>query len=181
MPDYKYDPYAALPDLPSFTVNSDDVEHEEPLPDKCRSGKMGAGGEDVSPHITWSGFPKETKSFAVTVYDPDAPTAAGFWHWAVFNIPANVTELASGAGEESGAALPPGAIQLKNDAGMPGYLGAAPPAGHGKHRYFIAVHALGVERLDIPKDASPAYLGFNIFSHALARGVIAPTSETPAA
>ena len=179
MPDYSYDPYAALPDLPAFKLTSDDVEHEEPLHARHRSGKMGAGGEDVSPHLKWSGFPKETKSFAVTIYDPDAPTTAGFWHWAVFNIPADVTELSSGAGEEGGGLLPPGAVQLKNDAGMVGFLGAAPPAGHGKHRYFIAVHALGVEKLDLPADASCAYLGFNIFSHAIARAVIAPTSETP--
>jgi len=179
MPDYNYDPYAALPDLPAFTVTSDDVDHDKPLPDQHRSGKMGAGGEDVSPHLSWSGFPKETKSFAVTIYDPDAPTTAGFWHWAVFNIPASVTELDSGAGDEGGSRLPKGAVQLKNDAGMTGFLGAAPPAGHGKHRYFIAVHALGVDKLDIPPDASPAYLGFNIFSHAIARAVIVPTSETP--
>ncbi|HJT38406.1 MAG TPA: YbhB/YbcL family Raf kinase inhibitor-like protein [Actinomycetota bacterium] len=180
MPDYNYDPYAALPKLPSFDLTSADVKDGQPLPDAQRSGIMAAGGEDVSPQLSWSGFPKETKGFAVTVYDPDAPTTAGFWHWAVFNIPASVTELPSGAGDDTGSGLPKGAVQLRNDAGLPRFLGAAPPAGHGKHRYFIVVHALDVDKLEIPADASPAYLGFNIFMHGLARAVIVPTSETKA-
>lgn len=175
-----HDPYETLPDLPWFEVTSEDVAHGEPLPAAQRSGRMPAGGDDVSPQLSWSGFPPETKSFAVTMYDPDAPTASGFWHWAVFNIPADVTELASGAGDEKGSGLPKGAIQLRNDAGIPCFLGAAPPAGHGKHRYFIVVHALDVPTLDVDPGSPCALLGFNLFMHTIARARIVPWSETPA-
>ena len=136
---------------------------------------MQAGGKDVSPQLSWSGAPEGTKSFTVTMYDPDAPTASGFWHWAVFNIPASVTELASGAGDGSG--LPEGAVTLKGDGGVKQFLGAAPPPGHGPHRYYFAVHALDVEKLDVPEDATPAFLGFNMFGHTLARAVITPVYE----
>jgi Raf kinase inhibitor-like YbhB/YbcL family protein len=178
MPDYNYHPYDALPKLPGFSLTSTDVKDGQPMPDVHRSGVMGAGGKDLSPQLSWSGFPAGTKSFTVTMYDPDAPTASGFWHWAVFNIPANVTELASGAGDAKGSGLPKGAAQLRGDAGLPQYIGAAPPAGHGYHRYHIVVHAVDVEKLDIPADAAPALLGFNLFMHGIARAMIVPTSET---
>ncbi len=164
------DPYAALPKLPTFTLTSQSVTDGQPLAKAQVSGIMGAGGEDVSPQLSWSGFPAETRSFAVTVYDPDAPTASGFWHWAVANLPADVTELPAGAGD--GRELPGGALTLVNDAGMRRYIGAAPPPGHGPHRYYIAVHALDIGTLDLTEDASPAFLGFNLFQHAIARAVI---------
>ncbi|GAB4586138.1 YbhB/YbcL family Raf kinase inhibitor-like protein [Nocardia sp. IFM 10818] len=176
MPDYSYNPYAPLPELPTFTVTSTDVTDGQPFANDQVSGVFGAGGKDISPQLSWSGFPAETKSFAITVFDPDAPTASGFWHWAVADIPAAVTSLAAGAGSEGGA-LPTGAVQLRNDGGFPGYVGAAPPAGHGYHRYFITVHAVDVESLGIPADATPAYLGFNLFSHAIARAQIIATYE----
>ncbi|HLU55756.1 MAG TPA: YbhB/YbcL family Raf kinase inhibitor-like protein [Pseudonocardia sp.] len=171
------DPYAELPEVPSFTVTSTDIADGETLPVPQRSGIFGAGGEDRSPQLSWSGFPAETRSFVVTCYDPDAPTASGFWHWAVVDIPASVTELPSGAGDESGSGLPEGAFQLTNDAGLARYLGAAPPPGHGPHRYFFVVHAVDVESLGIPRDARPAFLGFNLFSHTLARASIVPVYE----
>ena len=154
------DPYASLPKLPTFTLTSQSVTDGQPLAKPQVSGIMGAGGEDVSPQLSWSGFPEGTRSFAVTVYDPDAPTASGFWHWAVANLPADVTELAEGAG--AGSNLPGDALTLVNDAGLRRYLGAAPPAGHGPHRYYIAVHAVDTDKLDLPEDASPAFLGFNL-------------------
>ncbi|MEV0671850.1 YbhB/YbcL family Raf kinase inhibitor-like protein [Mycobacterium sp. NPDC050441] len=168
-------PYDSLPKLPTFTLTSESVSDGRPLANDQVSGIMGAGGSDTSPQLSWSGFPAETKSFAVTVYDPDAPTASGFWHWAVADLPATVTELPAGAGD--GGDLPGGAVTLTNDASLRRYLGAAPPAGHGPHRYYIAVHALPVESLGLPDGATPAYLGFNLFGQAIARAVIHGTYE----
>ncbi len=173
------DPYEELPSVPSFHVTSRDVTDGGRLAMAQVSGIMGAGGEDVSPELSWSGFPAETKSFAVTVYDPVAPTASGFWHWAVANIPATTTSLPTGAGDESGSGLPDGAMQLTNDAGLRRFLGAAPPPGHGTHYYHFVVHALDVDHLDLPANATPAYLGFNLFSHTLARAAIVATYDQP--
>jgi Raf kinase inhibitor-like YbhB/YbcL family protein len=171
------DPYDFLPQVPRFTVTSTDVRDGEPLPPPHTSGAMGiAGGQDRSPQLSWSGFPEATRGFAVTVFDPDAPTASGFWHWAVAGIPAATTELPSGASADG---LPPGAVQLRNDAGSAGFVGAAPPPGHGPHRYFVVVHALDTDDLGVPADASPAFLGFNLFGHTVARATIVPTFEVP--
>jgi Raf kinase inhibitor-like YbhB/YbcL family protein len=171
------DPYDFLPQVPSFTVTSTDLTDGQTCPMPQVSGVMGAGGEDVSPQLTWSGFPESTQGFAVTVYDPDAPTASGFWHWVVTGIPGSVTELPRGAGSQDGAALPEGARQLRNDGGFPGYVGAAPPAGHGTHRYFVVVHALDTADMGVPADATPAFHGFNLFSHTLARATLVVTYE----
>jgi Raf kinase inhibitor-like YbhB/YbcL family protein len=171
-------PYDELPDVPSFDVTSTDVTDGATLAQPQVSGAFGAGGEDVSPQLSWSGAPEGTQSYAVTVYDPDAPTGSGFWHWAAFNIPADVTELASGASENG---LPAGAVQLKHDGGTAGYIGAAPPAGHGPHRYYIVVHAVDVPSLDVPAEATPAFLGFNLFGHTLGRATLVGVYEVPAA
>ncbi|UOY02549.1 YbhB/YbcL family Raf kinase inhibitor-like protein [Blastococcus sp. PRF04-17] len=165
-------PYDFLPQVPSFQVTSDDCVEGQTLPMPHVSGVMGAGGEDRSPQLSWSGFPEGTKSFAVTVFDPDAPTASGFWHWAVANLPASVTELPSGAGDKDSPQLPEGAVQLRNDGGFAGYVGAAPPSGHGEHRYFVVVHAVDTEKLDVDADTTPAVLGFNLFFHTLARATL---------
>jgi Raf kinase inhibitor-like YbhB/YbcL family protein len=170
-------PYDAIAEVPSFTLTSTDITDGDELPQAQVSGIFGAGGEDVSPQLSWSGFPEQTRSFVVTMYDPDAPTGSGFWHWAVVDIPAFVTSLPSGAGDELGSGLPDGAYQLANDGGLKRYLGAAPPDGHGKHRYFTAVHAVDVESLGIQPDASNAFLGFNLHSHTLARAVLTPWFE----
>lgn len=180
MPDYSYNPYAALPKLPEFLVTSADITDGAAFGLDQASAAFGVpGGKDISPQLSWSGFPAETKSFAVTVYDPDAPTASGFWHWAVADIPAAVTGLDSGAGS-TGGALPAGAITLNNDGGFAGFVGAAPPAGHGYHRYFITVHAVDVESLGVGADGTPAYLGFNLFFHSIARAQLVATFEIPA-
>jgi Raf kinase inhibitor-like YbhB/YbcL family protein len=172
---FPYNPYEFLPELPGFTLTSESFTDGMPLANAQVSGLMGAGGEDISPQLSWSGFPEETRSFAVTVYDPDAPTGSGFWHWAVANLPGTVTDLPAGVGD--GSSLPGDAITLRNDAGMHRFVGAAPPPGHGPHRYIVAVHALQVEKLDVTEDASPAFLGFNLFGNAIARALIHGTYE----
>ncbi|NGX07561.1 YbhB/YbcL family Raf kinase inhibitor-like protein [Mycobacteroides franklinii] len=168
-------PYDALPPLPTFILTSESVTDGQPLANAQVSGIFGAGGQDESPELSWSGFPEETQSFAVTVYDPDAPTVSGFWHWAVVNLPATTTQLPAGVGDGSG--LPGDAITLANDASLKRFLGAAPPAGHGPHRYYIAVHAVDVPKLEIPENATPAFLNFNLLGHAIARAVIVGTYE----
>lgn len=178
MADRPQNPYDFLPPVPSFTVTSTDIQDGGTLPPAQRSGIFGAGGEDTSPQLSWSGFPEGTRGFAVTCYDPDAPTAAGFWHWAVYGIPAGVTELPTGAGSADGAGLPEGAVQLRNDASIRQYLGAAPPPGHGTHRYFFVVHALDTDSLEmVNEDSTPAFLGFVLSGHTLARGTITATFE----
>ena len=175
---YLNDPFSRIPDVPSFQVTSTDVKDGESFSLAQFSGIFGVkGGQDASPQLSWSGAPAGTKSFAVTVYDPDAPTQSGFWHWAVANIPANVTSLSTGAGDENGSGLPNGAYQLANDAGLHRFLGAAPPPGHGPHRYYIVVHALDVENIGVPESATPAILGFNMFSHTLGRAVLVAHAE----
>ena len=169
------DPYAEMPVLPEFTVTSTDLVDGQPLGLDQVSGIMEAGGKDLSPQLSWAGFPPETKSFAVTMYDPDAPTGAGFWHWAVADIPATTTALPTGAGDEGGSGLPDGAVQLPMDVGLARYVGAAPPAGHGPHRYFFTVHAVDVESLGLPDGATPTVLGFNLFFHSIARAHIMGT------
>jgi Raf kinase inhibitor-like YbhB/YbcL family protein len=168
-----HDPYSELPEVPSFTVTSTDVVDGGTLAAPQLSGLMGVpGGADVSPQLSWSGAPEGTKSYAVTVYDPDAPTASGFWHWATYDIPASVTSLDADAGAEGGD-LP----TLANDAGLKRYVGAAPPPGHGPHRYFFVVHAVDVESLGLPEGATPAFLGFNLFGHTLGRAILVATHE----
>lgn len=173
-------PYERLPEVAPFELTSDDVRDGEQLQKPQVSGIFGAGGEDVSPQLAWSGFPASTRSFVVTCFDPDAPTASGFWHWAVVDIPATVTELPRGAGDDQAGRLPAGAFHLRHDGGGAGYIGAAPPPGHGRHHYYFVVHALDVESLGITPDASPAFLGFNLFSHTIARALLVPWYEVTA-
>src|SRR3984893_18185191 len=122
-----YNPYENLPKVPSFEVSSDDVQEGEQLRLPHVSGIFGAGGEDVSPQLSWRGHPDQTKSFVVTVYDPDAPTASGFGHGALGDSRGETRSLVSGAGVEGGDRLPHGAFQLRNDPGLASFLGAAPP------------------------------------------------------
>jgi Raf kinase inhibitor-like YbhB/YbcL family protein len=185
------DPFWRLPVVPSFTVTSMDVKDGQELPPAQMSGLFKVpGGQDLSPQLSWSGAPAGTKSYTVTMYDPDAPTGSGLWHWALVDIPASVTELPTGAGDGTGEHLPAGAVHfaadLPNDARLARFIGGAPPAGDGRHRYFIVVQALGIEKvgqLQVRADSTPAWLGFsiNISGHLLGRAVITAWAEIPAA
>ena len=132
---------------------------------------FGSDGDNKSPHLAWSGAPAGTKSFAVTCFDPDAPTGSGFWHWLVVNIPPNVGELALDAGNPKAPKLPAGALETRTDFGAPGYGGPAPPPGH-PHRYLFTVFAVGVERLQATEDTSAAVIGFQLNFNTLAKAAI---------
>ena len=167
------DPYAALPELPALEVTSESFAEGATLSAAQLGGTMGVeGGLDRSPQVSWSAGPEGTRTYVVTVFDPDAPTASGFWHWSVANIPADVTSLPEGActGQDI-SGLPDGAVVVRNDAGFKGFVGAAPPEGHGPHRYILAVHAVG-DRIELGDDASCAFVGFNLFGQGLARGTV---------
>lgn len=150
----------------TFTVTSTDYPTDAGAHIPSRFIHQGIGGENLSPALEWSGAPEETKSYAVTIYDPDAPTGSGWWHWLVFNIPASVTSLATGA---SDGGLPAGAVQSRTDYDEEGYGGPYPPEGHGDHRYVVTVYALDVEKLDLPVSIPPAQVGFNLYFHTLAK------------
>jgi Raf kinase inhibitor-like YbhB/YbcL family protein len=167
-------PYDFLPEVPAFTVSSTDVAHGEQMSNTHVYNSFGMSGDNISPQLSWSGFPAETKSFAVTLYDPDAPTGSGFWHWLVLDIPVSVTELPTGAGAAGGAGLPAGAFMVRNDYGSKDFGGTAPPQGDPPHRYVFAVHALDVPKLGVDSDVSPAVAGFNLRFHTIARGLLIP-------
>jgi Raf kinase inhibitor-like YbhB/YbcL family protein len=168
------DPYDLLPKRPEFTLTSDDIVDGGPLADRFAHG--GVGGENVSPHLRWSGFPAETRGFVVTCFDPDAPTGSGFWHWVLVGLPADTVELPTGAGAPGSP--PAGAFHVRNDYGEEAYGGAAPPAGDVPHRYVFAVHAVDTDDLGLTAAATPAQVGFHLAFHTLARGVLRATYRT---
>ncbi|GAB1820899.1 YbhB/YbcL family Raf kinase inhibitor-like protein [Herbidospora sp. RD11066] len=171
-------PYDHLPEVAALTVEAAGLADGQTMSARHVFNDWGFSGENVSPALTWSGAPEGTLGYAVTCFDPDAPTGSGFWHWLVFDIPASVTELPEGAGNGPAfAGLPEGAVHAKNDYGIKEYGGAAPPPGW-PHRYLFAVHALDVDKLGVDPDSNPAVVGFNITAHTLARGFIAPVYES---
>ncbi len=167
------DPYALLPAVDHFTVSSADVADGEQIDLAYVYGPDAPGGGNQSPALSWAGFPAGTKSFAVSCFDPDAPTPSGFWHWSVVDIPAGVTALERGAGS-TGGVLPGTAFQVANDFGTVGYDGPAPPPGDQVHRYFFVVHAVDVETLGVDSSTSATAVSFNLVFHTLARAIIVP-------
>lgn len=133
---------------------------------------FGCDGGNRSPHLAWEGTPAGTKSFAVTCFDPDAPTGSGFWHWVVVNIPPSVTALPLDAGNPAGGKLPAGALQVRTDFGKPGYGGPCPPAGDHPHRYLFTVHAVSMDTLPVTADTSAAVVGFYLNFNTLAKAVL---------
>ena len=167
-------PYDFMPAVPSFELQSGDVADGQMMTDNQVYNAFGITGKNISPSLSWSGFPAETKGFAITCFDPDAPTGSGFWHWVLVDIPASVTSLPAGAGHAGGSGLPAGAMHLRNDYGSKDFGGAAPPAGDPPHRYVFAVHALDVASLELEPDTTPAVAGFNLRFRTIARAVLIP-------
>lgn len=133
---------------------------------------FGCTGDNLSPQLSWSNPPEGTKSFAITMYDPDAPTGSGWWHWVVFDIPSDINELVAGAGDVSRNLMPKTAVQSITNYGLPGYGGPCPPENHGIHQYVITVHALKVDKLGLDADTNPAIVGYYIWNNTLAKASI---------
>ena len=182
------DPFARLPVVPSFTVTSTDVTDGQALPLAQMSAIFGVpGGKDLSPQLSWSGAPGETKSYTVTMYDPDAPSGSGFLALGRRRYPRLGDRTPDRSGERHRRHLPAGAFHLPNDARLARFIGGGPPPGDGRHRYVIVVQAIGIERvgqiqLPVQADSTPALLGFsiNISGHLLGRAVMIPWAEIPA-
>jgi len=165
---------AADPKPSGFTVTSPDIAESKPMTLKQVFSGFGCTGQNISPALTWSNAPAGTKSFAIMAYDPDAPTGSGWWHWVVYNIPATTTSLPAGAGDAQKSALPAGAVQGRTDFGTKGYGGPCPPPGK-PHRYYFRVHALKVPAIEVPADATAAFIGFNVNANTIAKAEIMAT------
>ncbi len=154
----------------NFTLKSTDLGGQATKQQEFNG--FGCSGENISPELSWSNAPEGTKSFAITMYDPDAPTGSGFWHWIVFDIPANVKELVSKTGNLALNLTPKGAVQSKTDYGTPGYGGPCPPVGHGIHEYIFTIYALKTDKLGLDVNANPAIVGFYLWQNTLAKASI---------
>ena len=155
-----------------LSLTSTDLSRDAKIGNKHVFNGFGCSGQNVSPQLAWKNAPAGTKSFAITAYDPDAPTGSGWWHWVVFDVPATVTALPSGAGSTTPSALPAGAVQGNTDFGTKGYGGPCPPPGDRPHRYIFTVHALKVAKLDVPANATAAMVGFSINANRLASATL---------
>jgi Raf kinase inhibitor-like YbhB/YbcL family protein len=156
----------AAPAAHSFILTSPDIAAGGKIAEAQVFSGFGCKGGNVSPALAWHGAPAGTRSFALLMHDPDAPTGSGWWHWLVYNIPASTTSLPAGAGDSQKNLLPAGALQGRTDFGTPGYGGPCPPPGK-PHRYHLRLYALKVDRLDVPADATAAYIGFNVRAQML--------------
>ena len=166
-------PYDHMPRGPAFVLASEDIAEGERIADRFT-----AIHDNVSPELHWSGFPEETRSFVLFCFDPDAPTLAGWWHWAIADLDASVSGLPQGAGE-SDLQLNGAAFHLRGDAGTHAWFGPYPPAGDGDHRYVFSVWALDVETLGLDEEATPTMLAFQASMHCIARAVLTATYSVP--
>lgn len=155
-----------------FTLSSKDITQGKLMSKEQVFNGFGCKGGDLSPHLKWANAPAGTKSFAITAYDPDAPTGSGWWHWQVININANTTELKTDAGSTINNNAPQGSMQINNDFGTRGFGGACPPVGHGVHHYRFTVHALSVEKIELPQGASGALAGYMINANTIESSTI---------
>ncbi|WCN11048.1 YbhB/YbcL family Raf kinase inhibitor-like protein [Marinomonas mediterranea] len=156
----------------SLTLTSEDIADGKFMTKAQEFNGFGCSGDDLSPQLTWSGAPAGTKSFALTAYDPDAPTGSGWWHWQIINIPLNVNELVQGAGNPNQTLAPKGSVQIANDYGVHGFGGACPPQGHGVHHYRFTLHALSTDKIDLPENASGALTGYMINANSIETSTI---------
>ncbi|WP_394749691.1 YbhB/YbcL family Raf kinase inhibitor-like protein [Spongiimicrobium salis] len=154
----------------TFTLTSTELGGEATTQEEFNG--FGCTGKNQSPRLSWKNAPEGTKSFAITMYDPDAPTGSGWWHWVVFDIPSNTKELVTGAGNTSLNLMPKGSIQSLTDYGTPGYGGPCPPEGHGLHQYVITVYALKTEKLGLTATTNPAVVGYYLWNNTLAKASI---------
>jgi hypothetical protein len=149
----------------AFTLTSTDVHAGQQIAAAQVYKGMGCSGGNVSPELQWKGAPANTKSLALTIYDPDAPTGSGWWHWVVYNIPAKTTKFAAGS-------VPAGAVQGNTDFGTPGYGGPCPPAGDKAHHYIFTLYALDVDKLDLPAGTTAAAVGYTLHGHTIAKATL---------
>ena len=167
---YPPEPYSLLPLVPSFDLTSQDVVAGQPM-----DVRHSQDGGNVSPQLSWSGLPDATKALAISCFDPDAPTPAGFWHWTILNLPVSLTEVPSGFGSPD-STLPAGAVRARNDGGTDGYVGAAPPPGDHPHRYIFAVHALAAP-VEVPDGVGCTPAAFMMLFQTIARATLTPTYQ----
>ncbi|NAS32558.1 YbhB/YbcL family Raf kinase inhibitor-like protein [Flavobacteriaceae bacterium R38] len=154
----------------TFTLSSKDVGGQATNAEVFNG--FGCTGDNTSPQLSWKNAPEGTKSFAITMYDPDAPTGSGWWHWVVFDIPVNTNQIKTDAGDTSKHLMPKGAIQSLTDFGKGGYGGPCPPENHGEHQYIITIHALKTDKLGLDENANPALVGFYLNSNTIAKSSI---------
>jgi len=152
----------------TFSLTSPDIVQGKKMTETQVFNGFGCQGRNVSPAVSWSNAPPNTKSFALLMHDPDAPTGSGWWHWVVYNLPAEVTSIPADAGDPKKNLMPSGVVQGRTDFGTRGYGGPCPPPGKA-HRYYLRLYALKVPKLEVPADASPAFIGFNVNANAIAK------------
>lgn len=165
----------------AFELSSPDIGDGQPLSKIQEYSGFGCTGDNRAPALNWRDAPPGTQSFAITVYDPDAPTGSGWWHWLLFNLPASTMSLPAASGQPGGPGLPGTSVQSVTDYGTPGFGGACPPAGDPPHRYVFTVHALKVAGLDLDASAMPALVGYMLNANSLGKASLTATYTRPRA